>query len=107
MLDHTQVTKAIFTKLEKATAAVSKKDLEEGREQNPLSTMHWTLENHGTGYRISMMRGGLIVAQKSLDFNDVTALDVKGRRTAAAPQETFDAIAAAMFKDVPVAKKAA
>lgn len=107
MLDHTAVTKAIFAKLEKATAAVSKKDLEEGREQNPLSTMHWTLENHGTGYRISMMRGGLIVAQKSLEFNDVTALDVKGRRTQAAPQETFDAIVAAMFKDVPAAKKAA
>lgn len=107
MLDHTAVTKAIFTKLEKATAAVSKKDQEEGREQNPLSTMHWTLENHGTGYRITMMRGSLIVSQKDVDFNDVTALDVKGRRTQAAPQETFDALTAAMFKDVPAVKKAA
>lgn len=107
MLDHTALTKAIFTKLEKATAAVPKKDLEEGREQNPLSTMHWTLENHGTGYRITMMRGGLIVARRDVELNDVTALDVKGRRTLAAPDETFAAIAAAMFKDVPAPKKAA
>ncbi len=107
MLDHTTITKAIFTKLEKATAAVSKKDMEEGREQNPLSSMHWTLENYGTGYRITMMRAGLIVARKDVDFNDVTALDVKGRRTLAAPDETFSAIVNAMFKDVPAPKKAA
>lgn len=107
MLDHTAITKAIFTKLEKATAAVPRKDLEEGREQNPLSLFHWTLENHGTGYRITMMRGGLIVSRRDVEFNDVTALDTRGKRTLPAPDETFDALVAAMAKEVPATKKAA
>lgn len=107
MLDHTAITKAIFTKLEKATAAVPKKDLEEGREQNPYSTMHWTMENHGTGYRITMMRGDLIVSRRDVEFNDVTALDPRGKRTLPASDETFTALVAAMFKDVPTPKKAA
>jgi hypothetical protein len=107
MLDHTAITKAIFTKLEKATAAVPQKEISEGREQNPLSTMHWTMENHGSGYRITMMRGGIIVARRDVEFNDVTALDTRGKRTLPAPDETFTALVSAMFKDVPVAKKAA
>lgn len=105
MLDMTPLTKAIFSCLERATAAVQPKDIAEGREQNPRSTVHWTMENHGAGYRITMMRSGLVIAQKSVDLTDVTVRDAKANRVAA-PQETMDAIVAAMFEKVPVPKAA-
>lgn len=103
MLDMSPVTKAIFARLERATAAVQSEHIAQGREQNPRSTVHWTMENHGAGYKITMMRGGVIIAQKALDRADVTALDAKGNRIAA-PQETIDAICASMFEKVPVEK---
>lgn len=105
MLDNSAITKALFSRLEKATAAVQPEHLKEGREQNPLSTMHWSMENHGDGYRFTMLKGSLVVAQKSVALADVTAADEKGRRVAAS-QETINAIVASMFEKVP-AKKAA
>lgn len=105
MLDSSAITKTLFTKLEKATAAVPPEHITEGRPQNPLSTMHWTMENHGAGYRFTMMRGGVIVSQKTVDLNEITTVDAKGRRVVA-PQETIDALVASMFEKVP-AKKAA
>lgn len=105
MLDNSALTKALFTKLEKATAAVSPKDLEEGREQNPYSAMHWTLENYGAGYKINAMRNGIIVSQKAIELADVTVRDEKGRAQIV-PQEQIDALVAAIAKDVPASKKA-
>ncbi len=105
MLDMTPLTKAIFGRLERATAAVMPEHIAQGRAQNPRSTVHWTMENHGAGYKITMMRGGVIVAQKALELSDVTVRDAKGNRVAA-PQETFDALSEAMFEKVPAPKAA-
>ncbi len=85
MFSQTNETKALFTRLEKATAAVPKKDIEEGREQNPLSAVHWTMEQHAGGYKITIIRGGIIAGQKSVEAKDLK------------DQESVDAIVKVMF----------
>lgn len=95
MFSQTNETKAFFTRLEKATAAVPKKDLEEGREQNPLSAVHWTMESApGGGYKITLLRGSIIAGQKTVEAKDLK------------DQESVDAIVQAMFEKI-APKKAA
>lgn len=88
MFSQTNETKALFTRLEKATAATPKKDLEEGKEQNPLSSVHWTMENHAGGYKITIVRGGLILGQKTFESKDMK------------DQESVTAIVQAMFDKI-------
>lgn len=95
MLTQTNASKALFTRLEKATAATSPKDMAEGRPQNPLSSVHWTLENSPGGYTITMLRGSLIIAQKMLLRQDLFLEKDKVNEPA------VDAIVKAMFEDVP------
>ena len=94
MFSQTNETKALFTRLEKAVAATPKKDLEEGREQNPLSAVHWTFENYGTGYKITLMKRGLVAGQKTVEAKDLK------------DQESVDAIVQSMFEKI-APKKAA
>jgi hypothetical protein len=94
MFSQTNEIKSLFTRLEKATAATQKKDLDEGKPQNPLSAVHWTMENHAGGYKITMMRNGLVIGQKSFEAKDMK------------DQESVTAIVQAMFEKI-ADKKAA
>lgn len=69
MLDTGNLTKMMLERLGRSTAATPKKDMDEGRAQNPLSTVHWLLEIVGSmpkrekeprTYRVSVLKGKLI-----------------------------------------------
>lgn len=83
MLNQDANSKALFMRLEKATAATPKKDMEEGRPQNPLGALHWSMEHLGPvdhkgrpgTYKITMMKGSLIVAQKTASRAELESAD--------------------------------
>lgn len=102
MLDQDAHTKALFARLERATAAVPPQHLAEGRPQNPFSSMHWTLENSPGGYTITMMRGGVIASQKMLFRQDLFTTEQVGKKQITRVNEpAVDAIVKAMFDGVP------
>lgn len=96
MLTQTNASKALFTRLEKATAATPPVQIAEGKPQNPLSAVQWTLETSPGGYTITMTRGGVIVAQKMLFRQDLFLGD-----TGKINEPAVDAIVKAMFEGVP------
>lgn len=96
MLSQTNASKALFTRLEKATAATQPKDIADGKPQNPLSAVHWTLESSPGGYTITMMRSGIVVSQKMLFRQDLFLGD-----TGKVNEPAVDAIVKAMFEGVP------
>lgn len=102
MLHQDAKSKALFTRLEKVTAATHKKDLDEGKPQNPLSSVHWTLESSPGGYTITMMRSGVIVSQKMLFRQDLfETVAAGGKQIERVNEAAVDAIVKAMFEGVP------
>lgn len=105
MLNQDARSKALFTQLEKVTAAVPKEHLQQGKPQNPFSSVHWTLENAPGGYKITIMRSGIIVSQKTLERADLFIDLGKGKW-----QLRDDDVALAvmaMFEGIPAPAKAA
>lgn len=105
MLNQDARSKALFTQIEKVVAAVPPAQLKEGKPQNPLSSVHWTLENAPGGYKITIMRSGIIVSQKTLERADLFIDLGKGKW-----QLRDDAVALAvmaMFEGIPAPAKAA
>lgn len=105
MLYQDAKSKALFMKLEKVVAAVPKEHLQEGKPQNQLSSVHWTLENAPGGYKITIMRSGIIVAQKTLERADLFMDLGKGKWQLR--DDSVEQAVMAMFEGIPAPAKAA
>lgn len=95
MLDTTNQTKNMLERLGRATAAPHAHEAKEGKPENPLSVVHWTLENVGRimpvselaprPYTVNMVRHGKVIGSETINIGECKT------------QEETDAFVAAMF----------
>lgn len=95
MLDTTNQTKNMLERLGRATAAPHAHEIKEGKAENPLSAVNWTLENEGRimpaselaprPYKVNMVRHGKVIGSEVIQIGECKA------------QEEMDAFVSAMF----------
>lgn len=80
MLDTTNQTKNMLERLGRATAAPHAHEIKEGKAENPLSAVNWTLENEGRimpaselvprPYKVNMLRHGKVIGSEVIQIGE-------------------------------------